>query len=83
MKACSMETRFTKLFKPVAINGTTIKNRIVVPPMADFGATASDGLVNERHIRHYGAFAAGGAGLIVVEACAVSGMSETPRASIR
>lgn len=45
--------------------------------MADFGATASDGLVNERHIRHYGAFAAGGAGLIVVEACAVSGMSET------
>ena len=42
---------------PIKINETFIKNRIVVPPMADFGMTEEDGCVNERHLQHYGAFA--------------------------
>lgn len=61
--------------------GKTVKNRIVVPPMADFGMTAKDGRINARHLQHYGAYAAGGAGLIIVEACAVSPLPE-PRSTI-
>ena len=67
---------------PIKVNEKWIKNRIVVPPMADFGMTEKDGCVNERHLQHYGAFAEGGAGLIIVEACVVSKMNE-PRNTIR
>ena len=59
------------------VGSKTIKNRIVVPPMADFGATGADGLVNVRHLRHYGAFAIGGAGLVIIEACTVSPFHES------
>ncbi|MDO5537743.1 MAG: NADH:flavin oxidoreductase [Desulfovibrionaceae bacterium] len=69
------------LGSPLAAAGRIIKNRIVVPPMADFGATGEDGLVSGRHLDHYRAFAEGGAGLVIVEACAVSPMRE-PRATI-
>ena len=72
-----MTIKFTNLAAPIIVNGKTIKNRVVVPPMADFGMTANDGRVNERHVQHYGAFASGGAGLIITEACAVSNMNET------
>lgn len=70
-----------KLFSPITINQTTVKNRIVVPPMADFGMTAPDGLLNKRHIEHYTAFASGGAGMIFIEACVVSKL-KTPRNTI-
>lgn len=66
-----------RLEKPLTLGGKRLKNRVVVPPMADFGATGRDGLVNERHISHYRAFAEGGAGLVIIEACAVSEMKET------
>lgn len=65
------------LAKPVMINGKEIKNRIVLPAMADFGMTGPDGLVNERHIERYGAYAKGGTGLIIIEACAVTELPET------
>lgn len=71
-----MPLPFPLLSAPLAVGAKTVKNRIVVPPMADFGATGPDGMVTDRHLRHYGAFAAGGAGLIVIEACAVSEMRE-------
>lgn len=76
-----MVIKFKKLASSFIVNGKTIKNRVVVPPMADFGMTANDGLVNERHVQHYGAFASGGAGLIIIEACTVSNMNE-PRNTI-
>jgi NADPH2 dehydrogenase len=63
-----MTAELTNLEAPIKINGKNIKNRIVVPPMADFGLTNPDGLVNERHLKHYQSFAEGGAGLIITEA---------------
>ena len=56
------------LSKPINICGRRIKNRIVVPPMSDFGTVSPDGKVHQSHIRRYGAYAAGGAGLIIIEA---------------
>ena len=69
------------LNSPVTAAGKIIKNRIVVPPMADFGMTGPDGMVNQRHIERYGSYADGGAGLVIIEACAVSDMKE-PRNTI-
>jgi 2,4-dienoyl-CoA reductase-like NADH-dependent reductase (Old Yellow Enzyme family) len=80
-KSNDVRPNFELLSAPIHVAGKTIKNRIVVPPMADFGATQEDGLVNERHIRHYKSFAEGGAGLVIIEACAVSRMNE-PRNTI-
>lgn len=77
----SMTAELTNLEAPIKINGKNIKNRIVVPPMADFGLTNPDGLVNERHLKHYQSFAEGGAGLIITEACATSRLKE-PRNTI-
>lgn len=74
--------RYPKLEEPIEICGKLLKNRIVVPPMADFGATKEDGLINSRHIQHYCSLAEGGAGLIIIEACAVSKMHE-PRHTLR
>ena len=58
------------------IGNARIKNRIVVPAMADFGMTEADSLVNERHILRYGSYAKGGAGLIIIEACSVTRFQE-------
>ncbi len=76
-----MKHSAVSLALPLEICGRKIKNRVVVPPMADFGMTAPDGLVNRRHIERYGAYARGGAGLIIIEACAVTKMPE-PRNTI-
>lgn len=76
-----MQIEFTHLSKPLKIGGKVIKNRIVVPAMADFGMTEKDSLINERHIERYGKYAAGGAGLIIIEACAVTKMPE-PRNTV-
>ncbi len=59
------------LFSNILVNGKSIKNRIVVPALSDFGATGDDCKVNQRHLKHYGALAMGGAGLIITEACVV------------
>ena len=60
----------------LCVRNHMIKNRIVVPAMADFGMTGADGLVNERHINRYAAYAEGGAGLIIIEACSVTRFPE-------
>ncbi len=73
-----MSTPVSKLSAPVVIQRKTVKNRVVVPPMVYFAASAPDGLVTDRHLRHYRAFAAGGAGLVIVQACVVSKMVEPP-----
>lgn len=58
------------LFSPFTLKDVTLRNRIVVPPMCQYSAT--DGLVNDWHLSHYAGLARGGAGLVIVEATAVS-----------
>lgn len=58
------------MFDPYALKGVTLRNRIAVSPMCQY--MAEDGVVNDWHRVHYEGLARGGAGLIVVEATAVS-----------
>ena len=44
--------------------------------MSDFGTVAPDGLVNQGHVDRYEAYAHGGAGLVITEACSVVRMHE-------
>ena len=58
------------LFEPFKLKGVTLRNRIAVPPMCQY--TAKEGLINDWHRVHLASLARGGAGLIIVEATAVS-----------
>lgn len=60
----------SKLFSPLVIKNVSLKNRIVMSPMCQYSAT--DGFTNDWHLVHLGSRAAGGAGLIIAEAAAVS-----------
>ncbi|RXZ67196.1 NADH:flavin oxidoreductase/NADH oxidase [Agromyces albus] len=60
------------LFTPITIRGLTIRNRIWVPPLCQYSVTARDGVPHDWHLVHLGAMAAGGAGLVIAEATAVS-----------
>lgn len=54
------------LFDPIKIKGLSLRNRIVMPPMANGKATDA-GEVTDSHIAHYAARAKGGVGLIIIE----------------
>lgn len=58
------------LFAPLTIKSVTLRNRIGVSPMCMYSSV--DGLMNDWHLVHLGARAAGGAGLVIAEATAVS-----------
>lgn len=58
------------LFSSFSLKDVTLRNRIAVPPMCQYSAV--DGLTNDWHDAHYAAIARGGAGLVIVEATAVS-----------
>lgn len=58
------------LFSPFLVRDVTLRNRIVMPPMATYVA-GEDGRATDWHLVHYGARAIGGVGLIIVEATAV------------
>ncbi|AVT12700.1 bifunctional salicylyl-CoA 5-hydroxylase/oxidoreductase [Paracidovorax avenae] len=58
------------MFTPLTVRGVTLKNRIVVSPMAQY--SAEDGLVGDYHLVHLGARAMGGAGLVFAEMACVS-----------
>ncbi|MDR1386375.1 MAG: NADH:flavin oxidoreductase/NADH oxidase [Propionibacteriaceae bacterium] len=60
------------LFDPIQIRGQEIRNRIWLPPMCQYQVEGGDGRAGDWHLVHYGARAAGGFGLIVVEATAVA-----------
>jgi 2,4-dienoyl-CoA reductase-like NADH-dependent reductase (Old Yellow Enzyme family) len=60
----------SKLFSPIKIGGVEIKNRAWVSPMCQYSAV--EGLIQDWHAVHYGSFITGGAGLVMVEASAVS-----------
>ena len=58
------------LFEPYTLKDLNLRNRIAIPPMCQY--MAEDGLINDWHQVHYAGLARGGAGLVVVEATAVS-----------
>ncbi|MDE1900911.1 MAG: NADH:flavin oxidoreductase/NADH oxidase [Alphaproteobacteria bacterium] len=60
----------SQLFSPIKIRDLTIKNRVWVSPMCQY--SARDGIPNDWHMVHLGSRAVGGAGMVVVEATAVS-----------
>lgn len=57
------------LFQPITLRDVTFKNRIWIAPMCQY--SASEGRVGPWHLVHLGAFATGGAGLIIAEATGV------------
>jgi len=58
------------LFEPFKLKDVILRNRIAVPPMCQY--SADDGLINDWHRVHLAGMARGGAGLVIVEATAVS-----------
>ncbi|WP_295524022.1 bifunctional salicylyl-CoA 5-hydroxylase/oxidoreductase [uncultured Pseudacidovorax sp.] len=58
------------MFTPYTVRGVTLKNRIVVSPMAQYSAV--DGVAGDYHLVHLGARAMGGAGLVFAEMTCVS-----------
>ncbi len=60
----------SSLFSPFTLKDVTLRNRIAVPPMCQYSAV--EGMPNDWHQVHYPAIARGGAGLLIVEATAVS-----------
>jgi len=60
----------THLFSPLQLREILLPNRVAIPPMCNY--SAKDGLAADWHLVHLGSRAAGGAGLIIVEATSVS-----------
>jgi 2,4-dienoyl-CoA reductase-like NADH-dependent reductase (Old Yellow Enzyme family) len=58
------------LFEPLPLKSVTLRNRIGVSPMCMY--SSENGVANDWHLVHLGARAAGGAGLVIAEATAVS-----------
>lgn len=58
------------LLSPLTIRSVTLRNRIAMSPMCQY--SAEDGLASDWHLVHLGSRAVGGAGLVVVEATAVT-----------
>ena len=58
------------LFQPITFRSVTAKNRILLSPMCQYSAI--DGVANDWHLVHLGKFAQGGAGIVMVEATAVT-----------
>lgn len=60
----------SRLFEPITFRGHAIRNRVFVSPMCQY--SSDNGLPNDWHLVHLGSRAVGGAGLVIVEATAVS-----------
>ena len=58
------------MFTPFTVRSITLKNRVVVSPMAQYSAI--DGVVGDYHLVHLGARAMGGAALVMAEMTCVS-----------
>lgn len=61
----SRSTAVLPMLAPLTTRGLTLKNRIVVSPMATYSANA--GVMQDFHLVHLGARALGGAGLVFIE----------------
>ena len=60
----------TRLFEPLQLGGLTLANRITIAPMCQY--SAEDGAAGDWHMIHLGHLALSGAGLLILEATAVS-----------
>ena len=60
----------SQLFTPLTLGPLTLANRIIVAPMCQYSAV--DGCATDWHLIHLGGLALSGAGLLIVEATAVS-----------
>jgi NADPH2 dehydrogenase len=58
------------LFQPLELRGMSVSNRIVVSPMCQYSAV--DGAANSWHFIHLGGLALSGAGMLTIEATAVT-----------
>lgn len=78
-----MKTPNINRFSPLQINKRTLKNRVVVPPMAS-GTAQIDGLATEKTLEHYARLTEAGIGLVIVEYSYVhaSGRSEAHQLGI-
>lgn len=61
-----MKNKYPNLLSPITINGMTLRNRTVMPPIGSNFATVS-AEVSEEMIKYYELRAKGGTGLIIVE----------------
>src|SRR2546423_14461049 len=60
----------SQLFSPFTLREVTFRNRAWVSPMCQ--SSSEDGMPTDWHLVHLGSRAVGGAGLVMVEATAVS-----------
>lgn len=58
-----------RLFTPIALRDVTLKNRVVVAPMHQYAAVR--GFATDWHLMNAGRYAAGGAGLVIMESTKV------------
>ena len=65
-----MTYTMSQLFTPITFQGVTLRNRIVVSPMCQY--SSENGYPTDWHLVHLGSFARGGAGLVIIEATAVT-----------
>jgi 2,4-dienoyl-CoA reductase-like NADH-dependent reductase (Old Yellow Enzyme family) len=59
-----------RLFEPLQLGSLRLANRILIAPMCQY--SAEQGAASDWHLMHLGALAISGAGLLIVEATAVS-----------
>ena len=60
----------THLFTPLQLRGVTCRNRVFVSPMCQY--SSQDGFPTDWHLVHLGSRAVGGAGMVMMEATAVT-----------
>lgn len=60
------------LFQPATVAGQTLRNRLILPPMCQYIVGTKDGVPGPWQMVHLGARAAGGFGMVVAEATAVT-----------
>jgi anthraniloyl-CoA monooxygenase len=70
VKRLPAQSSIPPMFTPFTARGVTLKNRVVVSPMAQYSCV--DGVAADYHLVHLGARAMGGAGMVVAEMTCVS-----------
>ena len=70
LRADAGDAALPPMFTPFTVRGVTLKNRVVVSPMAMYSAV--DGVPGDFHLVHLGARAMGGAAMVVAEMTCVS-----------
>jgi anthraniloyl-CoA monooxygenase len=65
-----VDAQVPPMFTPFTLRGVTLKNRVVVSPMAQY--SCKGGIPGDYHLAHLGARALGGAGLVFAEMTCVS-----------